>query len=53
MDRERTSFAVNVILALVTLCLLALDVVKVEASLTRGEMLLLNVTAAQIVWGRP
>ena len=51
MNRERAVFAMNVIFALVTLGLLALDVVQMEAAWTRGEMLPLNVTAAQSLHG--
>jgi len=51
MNRERAAFAMNVIFALVTLGLLALDVVQMEAVWTRGEMLPLNVTAAQSLHG--
>jgi hypothetical protein len=44
--RERVVFAIHVGFALLTVVLLALDMVKAEAALTNGEMLPLKVTAA-------
>jgi hypothetical protein len=44
--RERAVFAIHVIFALLSVALLALDMVKVEAALTAGNMLPLNANAA-------
>jgi hypothetical protein len=40
--RERAIFAIHVTFALLTVVLLALDMVKAEAALTNGAMLPLN-----------
>ena len=42
--RVHAIFALNVTFALITIMLLALDVVEIEAALKRGKMLPLNVS---------
>jgi hypothetical protein len=51
-SRERVVFAIHVAFALLSVALLALDMVKAEAALTNGEMLALN-GAPEMLTGEP
>ncbi len=44
--RERLAFAINVIFALVSVFLLALNMVQAEAAMTNGKMLSFQVNTA-------
>jgi hypothetical protein len=46
--KHQAIFALNVLCALLTLGLLALDMIQVEAALTDNQMMLVKVTGAAV-----